>query len=494
MQKTNLYSLFRAKSDFDKETLTSYLKFHSIDIKKNELLDLIKCIEALLAPAKAKYRAFEYFSFGFTIPQIGKEFDLLRFGTKSIINIELKSESTQEKIRDQLLKNKYYLRFLNLELHLFTYISKENKFYTLEDNDELRNVDVLKIISLLNRQFVDVEINLTNIFNPSDFLISPFNSTDKFISNEYFLTTEQDQFKKQIIKNIEIDKKQFIVVKGQPGSGKTLLIYDLAKHFAKNLKTIIIHCANLNDGQISLINNYDWKIISIKNYSKIENQKINIIIIDESQRIIKYQLELIVEYAKKNNIVIIFSYDEKQVLHNEERIRNIPELIQNTTSPETYTLTSKIRTNKEITAFIKSLFDKTRIIEQYPYDSVEILYLGNMAQAKAFMKSDIVGDWTIINYTPSLYNTHQYEDYHVPQITTKTHSIIGQEFDKVIVVIDQDFKYRNNALTYTKKCFYDPSLMLYQNITRARNKIKVIVISNVEVMSRCLQILNIQKK
>lgn len=494
LQKTNLYSLYRANSDFDETTFGAYLKFHSINIKTNELLDLIKCIDALFAPRIARYRAFEYFSFGFTIPQIGKEFDLLRFGIRSIVNIELKSESTLERVKDQLIKNKYYLKFLNLKLYLFTYISSENKFYRLGDDDELQLYDVSKIIILLNRQFVDTDINLSRIFNPSDFLVSPFNSTEKFINKEYFLTGEQDQFKRKIIKDIEIDNKQFIVVKGQPGSGKTLLIYDLAEYFARKKNIVIIHCANLNEGQFKLTDEYDWNIIPIKHFSQIDSQQNEIIIIDETQRIRKNQLKLIIDHAKKNNVIIIFSYDEKQVLQSEEKLNKIPEFININTSPKVYTLTSKVRTNKEITAFIKSLFDRSRIIEKYLYESVELVYLNNMAEAKAFMSSDIVGDWTLINYTPSLYGTHQYEGYHNPHISTKTHNIIGQEFDKVIVVIDQDFKYRNDSLVYTKKCYYNPGLMLYQNITRARNKIKIVIISNIEVMSRCLQILNIQKK
>jgi len=494
LQKTNLYSLYKANFDFDKNTFLAYLKFHSISIKTNELSDLVKCIEALLNPGTAKYRAFEYFSFGFVIPQIGKEFDLLRIGTKSIINIELKSESTFDKIRNQLVKNKYYLKFLNLKLYLFTYVSSENKFYTLNENDDLNLIEVSRIITLLNQETVNTDINLSVIFDPSDFLVSPFNSTEKFINKEYFLTTEQDQFKKIIIKDIESNNKQFIVVKGQPGSGKTLLIYDLAEYFSNNRNTVIIHCANLNEGQVILNDDYNWNIIPIKSYSQITSQEMQVIIIDESQRIRKSQLEQIIDYAKKNQAIIIFSYDEKQVLQSAEKRNKIPEFIRNRTSPEIYTLTSKVRTNKEITAFIKSLFDRTRLIEQYSYESVELVYLSNMEETKAFMSSDIVGDWTVINYTPSLYGTHKYEDYHNPHISTKTHNVIGQEFDKVIVVVDQDFKYQINSLVYTKQCFYDPSLMLYQNITRARKKIKVVIVNNIEVMNRCLQIVNIQKE
>jgi hypothetical protein len=41
-----------------------------------------------------------------------KEFDLLLFGKDCIINIELKSISTEEKIFKQLERNKYYLSFI----------------------------------------------------------------------------------------------------------------------------------------------------------------------------------------------------------------------------------------------------------------------------------------------------------------------------------------------------------------------------------------------
>ncbi|WP_166668253.1 DNA/RNA helicase domain-containing protein [Epilithonimonas xixisoli] len=381
-----------------------------------------------------------------------------------------------------------------MELYLFTYISSENKFYKLDIHDNVIEVDVLIIINLLNRQFIDIDFNLGTSFNPSDFLVSPFNSTDKFINNEYFLTADQDEHKRKIINDIEKDNKRFIVVKGQPGSGKTLLIYDIAKYFINKKNACIIHYANLNEGQDKLVETYNWNIVSIKYYRNTLQAGIEVIIIDECQRIRVDQLNEIIQHAKQNNIVIIFSYDERQVLQKSEKSRNIPKIIETNLLPEIHTLNGKIRTNKEISAFIKSLFDKSRLIEKYRYDSVELLYLNNMEEAKSFMKSNIAGDWTIINYTPSLYDTHQYEKYYIPKIGTKTHNIIGQEFDKVVVVIDNDFKYVNDSLTYSKSCYYNPEYMLYQNITRARNKIKVIVINNTNVLERCLQILNIEKK
>ena len=68
---------------------------------------------------------------GYSIPQIGKEFDLLRFGTNYLVNIEIKTKSSPEKILKQQVKNKYYLSFLEKETHIYTYVLNENKLYKL---------------------------------------------------------------------------------------------------------------------------------------------------------------------------------------------------------------------------------------------------------------------------------------------------------------------------------------------------------------------------
>ena len=53
------------------------------------------------------------FFYSFQIPQIGKEFDLLKFTDKLCLNIELKSVSVPEaQILEQLLKNRHYLGHL----------------------------------------------------------------------------------------------------------------------------------------------------------------------------------------------------------------------------------------------------------------------------------------------------------------------------------------------------------------------------------------------
>ena len=54
------------------------------------------------------------FFFGYKIPQIGKEFDLLKITDNACLNIELKSQDVSEsKIQEQLKKNEYYLSHSN---------------------------------------------------------------------------------------------------------------------------------------------------------------------------------------------------------------------------------------------------------------------------------------------------------------------------------------------------------------------------------------------
>ena len=71
--------------------------------------------------------------------------------------------------------------------------------------------------------------------------------------------------------------------------------------------------------------------------------------------------------------------------------------------------------------------------------------------------------------------------------------MLGQEFDNVAVVIDDTFFYNNQKKLSVKdedKYFYDKIGMLYQNITRARKKLNIVVLNNKEVLERCLEVLN----
>lgn len=252
---------------------------------------------------------------------------------------------------------------------------------------------------------------------------------------------------------------------------------------------LIIHCGQLNSGQVKLNSEYGWKIIPVKSYLNYNLSNYNLIIIDEVQRIYEKQFEDIVTKVQKNDGKCIFSYDKFQTLAAWEENRNIPKKIENLSSIKKYKLSEKIRTNKEIADFIKMLFDKKKNnLEVKLKGNIEINYFYNEEEVKSYLKYIKNFDWQILNYTPSLYRNYSYEKFQIISLTS--HEVIGQEFDNVAVVINDKFNYDNNGkLQYFGASYYHPVKMLFQNLTRTRNKLNIVIINNEEILKRCLEII-----
>ncbi|MBT2636586.1 DNA/RNA helicase domain-containing protein [Bacillus sp. ISL-39] len=492
MKPLNLLSLINAKKTLDLQVFELYKSNFEIKIKDSELEDLNSLVSNLIKILKEIYM-FEGFYVGFTINQIGKEFDLLRFGENSIINIELKRENTGEKIKKQLIKNKYYLGFLGKRLLNFTYVSGEEQLYYLNEQEELVEADLAFLISELNEQKLSPIEDIDKLFNPSNYLVSPFNSTEAFLEDKYFLTEHQEIVKNNILKLNTETGPCFISLEGQAGTGKTLLTYDIAKEYRNNSKRVLIfHCGTLNDGHIKLRDDHSWEISGIKYHESYNLNKYDLIILDETQRIIKLQLEVFLQKVMKTNAKCIFSYDSQQCLASWEIKANIPQFITNEVSPNHFKLTEKIRTNKEIASFIKNLFDLSKRNPTQKYTNISLHYFSTPLGGKKYL--DILKDegWKIINYTPSRYTDYPYDRFQT-YTEDSAHKVIGQEFDNVAAVIDEHFYYSKNGKLSTKGWqttpYYHPTKMLFQMVTRARKKLNIIIINNEAVLRECLKIL-----
>ncbi len=208
------------------------------------------------------------------------------------------------------------------EIYAFTFVSESQELYFLRDDEQLEKTKVNDLAELLTNQEIDDTSVPDALFNPSDYLVSPFNSTNKFLSGEYFLTQQQEDVKSQIIDSLKSPKEaNFISIVGSAGTGKTLLTYDIAKHLmGSNIKPLIIHCGQLNNGHIALKSN-GWAITAIKNYGNYDLANFDLVIIDEAQRIYPNQLDTIVEKVKLTKGLCIFSHDKRQTLSNWEEKR-----------------------------------------------------------------------------------------------------------------------------------------------------------------------------
>ncbi|WP_315051656.1 DNA/RNA helicase domain-containing protein [Capnocytophaga leadbetteri] len=501
MKEVNLESIIDAYNNFGKEELyNKYLSFFGVrDHEPEDLKSFVDKIRANIA----SFKELEGYYLGFKIPQISKEFDILRIGKESVINVELKNEfTTEERIKKQLKQNKYYLSILERASFHFTYVTKEDKLYKLE-NDNLVDASFKELADLLIKQEIEEIENIEKLFEPSNYLVSPFNSTDKFVKKEYFLTGQQEEIKNKIINSVvKKDEQLFFTIKGGAGTGETLLVYDIARELAeKGEKVLVIHCGQLNEGQQELNEKKILNIIPIKkvkiSYKEFDIkgfdfEQYSIVILDETQRVnlsqLKYIIESILELKKK----CVFSLDPKQYLKKEEKDNNVEQYLYENTKSVKFELTNNIRTNEELLVFINSIFYNRPDFKKMEYKKMCINYFSNYSLVKDYFSNFNDDEWKIINFTPSKKIYYEYEKYSVSG-KVNSHKVLGQEFDNVAVVIDDTFFYNNQKKLSVKdedKYFYDKIGMLYQNITRARKKLNIVVLNNKEVLERCLEVLN----
>ncbi|MBO9475343.1 DUF2075 domain-containing protein [Shimia sp. R10_1] len=491
LRSTNLKSLIQAKQRLAPDVFKSYLKHLNASIKDYELEDLAKLVEQL-STHEGGALAFDGFFVGYKIPQIGKEFDLLRFCKDGVINIEIKRKASRDKIAKQLKRNRYYLSPTGDLVETYLFVAESREFFGLNLNDELEIVDACQInVSLHEREF-DSVCDPDQVFEPGNFLVSPFNSTEKFLEGQFFLTHQQEEILVEVISKIEnTGGPNFISIEGAAGTGKTLLSYSLAMELQKSQKRVlIIHCGKLNSGHLSLIE-AGWVITSVKNYSSKIFDEFSCIIVDESQRLRNGQLEDIKARVETSKANCLFSFDRRQTLASFETNSGVTDEILNLPNVKNYKLTEKIRTNREISDFIKGLFDGKRNTKCSSGENVSLLYFEDAASAQEYLSALDPKRTTVLNFTPSRYQAEYHERYAISSANS-SHGVIGQEFDSVTVVVDDFFQYDESGyLVYFGKTYYDPSKMLFQNITRTRKELTVVFVGNADLFKRCMKLLSV---
>jgi len=313
----NLLSLVQAKANLSDGAFENFKSYHDLEFRSGEIDDLSSLIKNLTG-CGCSITDFDSYLVGYKIPQIGKEFDLLRFGSEHIINIELKKTSDEEKIKKQLTRNKYYLSFAGLKTHHYTYLSESGLLYKLCDFDEIKKVEITGLTTLLKEQIFSQVQNFDDFFNPASYLVSPFNSTQRFLAGEYFLTHQQEEVSNVIYSHLtEQSESGFISLTGGAGTGKTLLAYHIAKTALETgRKVLTIHCGMLNAGHTRLISN-GWDIVQIRDYETRNISDYDLVVIDEAQRLYISQFENIArEVAASRKLCIYHQQHNCQCIFN----------------------------------------------------------------------------------------------------------------------------------------------------------------------------------
>lgn len=495
MDAINLYILCKGA---EVNTLCEYQNalsnsYNKKQIKKEEIQTLKSFVNELLVNG-AELIDLDGFFFGFTIPQISKEFDLLKiYEDDFIINVELKSQLIDlAKLEYQLKKNRYYLSHLNKRIYSITYVQTENngKIY-LYDGNELKECEIRETLNIIKRKSTYVKNDIEKLFKCKNYLISPINTPDSFIKGNYYLTVQQETIKNKIVDEIKNNNRSIWGIQGSAGTGKTLLLYDIAKELSQIGRVCIIHSGILSDGHIELnskMNEFD--IISVKACVASLIMQYDYILVDEAQRLYQGDFDCILSEFKKGSVHCIFAYDYFQVLSFAETNRNIPEQLKKLDEFKENKLSEKIRTNKEISSFIKNVRDLTNKPKSYMnYRNIEVLYAENYSVARTIIDFyESHKEYKFISYTPSRVRGNEIDEF-VDYVNT--HHIIGQEFDNVIFSMDNNFRYGKDGRLQGREhpnpdyIFYK---LWYQGVSRAREKLCILVIGNKPLFENILKV------
>lgn len=445
--------------------------------RHQEVLD-ISTLVGKLSVSNDKLSGFVY---GYVVPQLNKEFDLIKITERTCLNIELKGDDVErERIQRQLIQNRHYLKLLNKpNFLLYTYISSTGELIKLDDSNNLVECAVDELSRVINLMEDEAEqIDLDSVFTPNNILVSPLNATERFLRGDYLLTEHQENIKKDILLYVcGITTDRFVGLTGGPGTGKTLLIYDIACELAKKQKILMVHSGILCEGHYKLdqkLNNI--KIISAKELRLREIRDVDIVIVDEAHRLYTESLEKVERWVKRAKTTCLFSYDAGQMLSAAERSRNTAQRIDRLCLSHIFKLTNKIRTNKELALFITCLRDLSKYRDDYSFPNVRIFYEPQKNNAMRKVEELKQRGYTFISYTPSKVN-HEI-DYQSDRYNT--HTVIGQEFDGVCMLIGNYFYY-TSAGKLAAKTHPNPDYLfdqlLYQGLTRVRSRIALVVMS-----------------
>jgi hypothetical protein len=485
----NLLSLVQAKANLSTVSFENFQNHHGFNFSSDEIDDLTYLVSILINRG-CLISDLDKFFVGYKIPQIGKEFDLLRIGDNYIVNIELKRSGDEEKIEKQLTRNNHYLSFSGKNTYHYTYLSESGLLYKLLSSGEIESANIEELVTLLRKQDTSLEPNIDELFHPTNYLVSPFNSTEKFLAGEYFLTQQQEEVFDIMVNHLKTHTRSgFISLTGGAGTGKSLLTYHVAKIALKlGKRVLIIHCGILNQGHNLLISK-GWNIKPIRMCENIRISDYDLVIMDESQRLRDNQFEKISQAVSASKALCIFSFDKHQTLATHEDKLNIESRVSALEPITSHTLSDKIRSNKEIADFISMLFNKNKIYELRGSKNIFLKYFSKNEDARAYLESIDRKEWQLLRFTPSRYNTEHHESY-FKYDTPTSHKIIGQEFDNVVIVIDKLFSYHiSGQLIYGAENYYNTRKMLFQNITRARKRLLILIIDNEEILERCIAIL-----
>ena len=387
MKSISIYTITRNQNIECLQKLERQLSGRTYFLKIREWeLDSMKALVRQLEMRLPDVYALRFF-YSSQIPRLGKEFDLLQIKDDQIVNVELKSGIvSDEAVRKQLLQNRYYLSVQGKTIQSYTYISSQNRLVRLSNHDHIVEADWEQLCTVLQRQSKDYEGDIEDLFQAEMYLFSPVTEPERFLNKEYFLTSQQKDIGRRILDKIRKVKYGYFWFSGLPGTGKTLLLYDIAMKLSVHQKVCMIHCGETGK---------EWKIlhdrllrIAFLSDSQLEEcpdlKEYSAILVDEAHLLSVKELHRILELSEKHPV--IFSGDDEDMISDEEMDRTMLREIEHLPDIQSFHLTNRIRTNAELSSFIQNMMHlpEKRMVRYYPH--IQVVYANDEEEAGILLK------------------------------------------------------------------------------------------------------------
>lgn len=484
MKSISIYTITRNQSIDDIQKLERQLSKRDCFIKVREWeMESMKALVSNLLNHMSEVYLLRFF-YSFQIPRLGKEFDLLQIKEDQIINIELKSGAvSEEAIRRQLLQNRYYLAVLGKPIQSYTYISSQNRLVKLTNHDHIIEAEWEHLCTALQKKSPDYTGNIEDLFEAELYLISPLTEPARFLRKEYFLTSQQRDIERQILRKIRAERTGFFWFNGLPGTGKTLLLYDIAMKLSVRQRVCMIHC-----GEAAR----DWEILH-ERLQRIDfltddqlnkNETVNFdpysaILIDESHLLSAPKLNLLLNSVQHQPV--IFSSDSEDVISPYEMDQTAIQMLGHLPQIQTFHLTNRIRTNAELSSFIQNMFHLPKKKSSRNYPHIEVVYANDKDE------------------TQNLLNGYIYQGYQYRETYTRTelNTAAVRDTDRLITVLDERYYYDTDG--YLRSSLQNDSessdvRILFHLLNQAKANLALIIEKNEPVYEILLEILQLHKR
>lgn len=489
MKSVSVYAITRQQNMEQLQKLERQLsgREHFLRLREWEL-DSMRALVKQLELHMQKVSALRFF-YSFQIPRLGKEFDLIQIKDEHIVNIELKSGAvSDEMIKKQLIQNRYYLSVLTRPIYSYTYISSENRLVRLTNHDHIVEADWESLCDILGRDSRDYQGDIEELFKAEYYLISPLTDPVKFLNKEYFLTSQQRDIRRQILRKIRAEHSGYFLFTGLPGTGKTLLLYDISMGLSDRRKVCMIHCSEAGK---------KWEIlherlhrIDFLSDSRLLDDGIDVIhdgkdifaeysvvLVDEAHLLSVEKLRFILSCA--GDRPVIFSSDSENMISPYELDRGNLHVIEGLPGIQIFRLTNRIRTNAELSSFIQNIMHipAGRRLKEYPH--IEVVYANDDGEA-----ANLLDDYRARGYWYKADGGNSYGSRNVEP---------SGGVDSLVVVMDDHYYYDEEgylrSLEAKDKANVFNVRSLFHYLNQAKEILAIVVKGNPEVYAGLMNVL-----